>query len=420
MSNINLHNYEAFLIDYLDGNLNEGAVAELKAFVLANPQLEIDLEDLELPSFSEEHLKVDFKNDLKKTGVFVEDEELINYLENNLNEAQRKTFESKLLRDKELDLKLQAYNKTILRAEALVFTDKPSLYKSEDELIINNFTLAYVEGQLSVKDKIQFENELKANSTLQEELTSYQKTKIVADNTIAFEDKEALKKEAKVIALFNFKTVSAIAAAILLVFTLGFVFNYFNAKPVTGNNELAKTEESKNKNSVTNKTNNLSDSTTKLNNTVTENENYIAKNTNTIVKNNINKKDKEVRLNETLTNTVSLNENKQEIETKINKDLNEIKTIASINKTVIDTTQSKMASNSEQPKFFKQNYLITTESDDEYLVASAENTAKKGFWQRAVQLAKKANKLGVKAIDGEETARENYFLSFNSFSVEKK
>ena len=418
MSNINLHNYEAFLIDYLDGNLNEDAVAELKAFVLANPQLQIDLEDLELPSFSEEQLKVDFKNDLKKTGVFVEDEELINYLENNLNEAQRKTFESKLLRDKELDLKLQAYNKTILRAEALVFTDKPSLYKSEDELIFNNFTLAYVEGQLSVKDKIQFENELKANSTLQKELTSYQKTKLVADNTIAFEDKEALKKEARVIALFNFKTVSAIAAAILLVFTLGFVLNCFNSKPVTGNNELAKTEESKNKNSVTNKTNNLSDSTTKLNNAVTEN--YIAKNTNTIVKNNTNKKDKEVRLNEALTNTVSLNENRQEIEKEINKDPNETKTIASTNKTVIDTIQSKLASNSEQPKFFKQNYLITTEADDENLVASTENTTKKGFWQRAVQLAKKANKLGVKAIDGEETARENYFLSFNSFSVEKK
>lgn len=420
MSNINLHNYEAFLIDYLDGNLNEDAVAELKAFILTNPQLEIDLEDLELPSFSEEQLKVDFKNDLKKTEVFVEDEELINYLENNLNEGQRKTFESKLLRDKELALKLQAYNKTILSAEALVFTDKPSLYKSEDELILNNFTLAYVEGQLSVKDKTQFENELKTNSALQKELTSYQKTKLVADNTSVFENKETLKKEARVIALFNFKTVSAIAAAVLLVFTLGFVFNYFNAKPVTGNNELAKTEENKTKNSVTNKTNNLSDSTTKLNNTVTENENYIAKNTNTVIKNNTNKKYKKVELNEALTNTVSLNENKQEIEKEINKDPNETKTIAATNKAFVDTTQSKLASNSEQPKFFKQNYLITTESDDEDFVASAETPAKKGFWQRAVQLAKKVNKLGVKTIDGEETANKNYALSFNSFSVEKR
>ena len=46
-------------------NLNEDAVAELKAFILANPQLEIDLEEMELPSFLDEELKVDFKNELK-------------------------------------------------------------------------------------------------------------------------------------------------------------------------------------------------------------------------------------------------------------------------------------------------------------------------------------------------------------------
>ncbi len=416
MSNINLHNYEAFLIDYLDGNLNEDAVAELKAFVLANPQLEIDLEEMELPSFSDEELKVDFKNDLKKTEVFIEDEELINYLENNLNEAERKAFEIKLLTDKELALKLQAYNKTILNAEALVFADKASLYKNEDELILSNTTLAYVEGQLSGKDKTQFENELKTNSALQKEFTAYQKTKLVADTAIVFEDKQALKKEAKIIALFNFKTVAAIAAAVLLIFTLSFVFNYFNSTPATENKELAKTEKNTTKTTVPSDSN-----SNKLNNTVVVNETYIAKNTHVIKKDNSDKKEKELELNETITNSITPKDENKNIEKDLEKEAKESKTIASYTKTVIDTaSNSLLASNTEQPKFSKKNYLITTEADDEELVASAETPAKKGFWQRAVRLAKQANKWGVKAIDGEETANKNYALSFNSFSVEKR
>ncbi len=417
MSNINLHNYEAFLIDYLDGNLNENAVAELKAFILANPQLEVDLEDMELPSFSDEELKVDFKNDLKKTEVFVEDEELINYLENNLNEAERKAFEIKLLKDKELALKLQAYSKTILNAEILVFADKTSLYKNEDELILSNTTLAYVEGQLSAKDKTQFENELKTNSALQKEITAYQKTKLVADTAIVFEDKEALKKEARIIALFNFRTVAAIAAAILLIFTLGFVFNYFNSKPATENKELAKTESNTTKTTVPSDSN-----SNKLNNTIVVNETYIATHTHVIKKDNFDKKEKEIELNETITNSLTPKDENKNIEKDLNNnEPSESKAIASYTKTVIDTTsKSLLASNTEQPKFSKKNYLIATEADDEDLVASAETPAKKGFWQRAVQLAKKANKLGVKAIDGEETADKNYALSFNSFSVEKR
>jgi hypothetical protein len=46
--------------------------------------------------------------------------------------------------------------------------------------------------------------------------------------------------------------------------------------------------------------------------------------------------------------------------------------------------------------------------------------AKKGFWKRAVDIAKQANKLGLKSLDGEETTNQNYLLSFNSFSVEKR
>lgn len=417
MGKINLHNYEAFLIDYLDGNLNEEAIAELKAFVLANPQLDLDLEELDLPSFANEESTIDFKNDLKRTEVFIEDEDVINYLENNLNDADKKSFEIKLLKDKELAVKLSAYSKTILSSESSVFENKASLYKTENELILTNTTLAFVEGQLSFNDKIQFEKELKTNPTLQIELASFQKTKLVADTSIVFEDKEALKKEAKVIALFSFRTVASIAAAILLIITLAFVFNYFNSKPGSQIKEIAKTElnNSSNAKNANEKIVNSVDSNSKVNNSVPLNSNYIAKNVN--VKNNINKNEKEIELKESLTYTV-INEQMKNIEQEINQESIETKFIASNSK--IDTTAgSKLTSNSEQPKCSKQNYLIATEADDDEFVVET-TPAKKGFWQRAVQLAKQANKLGVKAIDGEETANKNYSLSFNSFSVERK
>ncbi|MBA3683430.1 MAG: hypothetical protein H0W73_20030 [Bacteroidetes bacterium] len=418
MGKINLHNYEAFLIDYLDGNLNETAVAELKAFLLTNPHLEIDLEDMELPSFANEELNIDFKNDLKKTEIFIEDEEIINYLENNLSATERKAFEIKLLKDKELSLKLQAYGKTILDPEALAFRDKSSLWKTEDQLILNNAALAYVEGQLLTTHILKFEEELKANVVLQKEVLSYQRTKLAVDATIIFEDKQNLKKETKVIVLFSFRTIVSIAAAILLIIGLAFIFNYYNSKPVIENNELAKTDLKKTNNTIKNNMINKVDSNTKSNNTVPENSNYIAKNVNTISKNNSIKNGKNSELRKATANSLGVNKEKQNIEQELVKPPNESKLIA--NKTVIDTVnKSLLASNSVQPKYSKQNYLIATEADDEDNVA-AEVSAKKGFWQRAARLANQVNKLGVKAIDGEETGNKGYALSFNSFSVEKK
>ena len=51
---INITNYEAFLLDYLEGNLSEGEISLLKIFVAAHPQLNIDLEDTELVSLEKD------------------------------------------------------------------------------------------------------------------------------------------------------------------------------------------------------------------------------------------------------------------------------------------------------------------------------------------------------------------------------
>ena len=410
MSKINSHNYEAFLVDYFDGNLSDVLITELKAFVIANPQLNIDLDDMDLPSFSEEGIEAGFKNDLKKTDTFLEDEELINYLENNLTEADKKIFEVKLVNDIALNNELNGYKKTILINEpALVFHEKAGLVKTDDDLILNNSALAYIEGQLEASGKLQFEAELKTNSTLQKEVSLFNKTKLEATTSIQFPDKGSLKKETKVIALFSFRKLASMAAAILLLIGLAFVFNYYNSKPIISD-QLA--------NSISNNVNKVIDTIDSLNLATTKSKALIANNVTNAAESKSPSKGNRKDLNIAKTNTVVLNEN--EILPLANNLIeNESKAVfANNNTSKVDTTNTLLSNlNSTTPKFSKQNYLIVEVAEEEEAVAST--TVKKGFWKRAVDIAKQANKLGIKSLDGEETPDKNYVLSFNSFSVEK-
>lgn len=409
MSKINSHNYEAFLLDYFDGNLSDALIAELKAFVLKNPQLEIDLDDTELPSFAKEGIEAGFKNDLKKTDTFLEDEELINYIENNLTEGERKSFEFKLSTDVALNKELEAYKKTILINDpAFLYNGKGELVKTDDDLIVNNSALAYIEGQLATSEKLQFEAELKTNYTLQKEVLLFNKTKLEAATSIQFPDKGSLKKETKVIALFSFRKLASMAAAILLLIGLAFVFNYYNSKPIISN-ELANTN--------ANKTNKVNDITDTSNSSVAENKVLIANNVTNTAESKSPSKGKSKDLNIAKTNTVVLNE-KEVLPLPNNIIDNGSKPVfANNNTSKVDSTTLLASLNNTLPRFSKQNYLIVEVAEEEEVVAST--TVKKGFWKRAVDIAKQANKLGLKSLDGEETPDKNYVLSFNSFSVEK-
>lgn len=416
MSGINLHNYEAFLIDYLDGNLSKDALIDLKAFLINNLQLEIDLDELDLPVFSTDEIKVDFKNDLKKKEAIIEDEEIINYLENNLSKVEKNAFELKLLKDKELSNKLAAYKKTVLIPESTVaLALKAELHKTEDDLILTNTTLSFFENQLSKSEKLIFEKELKTNLVLQKELSAFQKTKFEVDNAILFPNKAGLKKEAKIIALFSFRTVVSVAAAILLIIGFTFVFNYYNSTPET-TKQLAKTNFNESLKSIENQFVKMIYSTDNSNSIVSKNEVLIAKNTTQTLKKSFYKKDSVIDLNEKKTNFFA---NEKHLNPNDKSDfLNESKVVIANNKLPLDTISAVAKANLNTPKYSKQNYLVTEEIEKEELIAAAPE--KKGFWQRAVKLAKQANKLGVKSVDGFESPNQNYSLSFNSFSVERR
>lgn len=152
MSKINIHNYEAYLLDFSEGNLTDELQMELELFLIQHPELDINLSDLALVTLNEESISFSNKKNLKKT-----DSDLV----------------------------------------------------SEDQFV------AYIESQLSAAEKREIEKSCSKNPLLSKELALFQKTILVADSSIVYPNKNELKRQPKVI-WFHFSTIQYAAAACVL------------------------------------------------------------------------------------------------------------------------------------------------------------------------------------------------------------
>lgn len=416
MSKIDLHNYEAYLLDYLEGNLSQDLCAELKLFAMAHPELEIDFEDLDLPVFKAEKINADFKLELKKTELDFPDSELLNYLENELSEADKKSFETKLSEDKDLAADLKQYKKTKLVPELSGQDfDRSAFYKSEDQFYLNNKTVAYFEHQLSGDERSGFESELMENEALQQELKIVERTRLSPDFHVVFPDKNALKKEARVIALFSFRTITGVAAAVMLLFTLGFIINYY-----TSHQEDKRSYAKKEQPLPANKP--LTDPQTTLNVDAqahnTSAEQNVASNRAPRLHKNSFKVIREKQA-EPVNHPEAETEKNRESEQKKNEQ--EIKPLQQ--ELIAENITKSSGAVTTEPAFMaaeeKAVALTVLPELDEDLEGEDADKSKNGFWQKAVKLAKRANSLGLKSIHGDEKPREGFALSFNAFKVER-
>lgn len=159
MSGINQHNYEAYLLDSMEGRLSVEQQLELDTFMALHPELAIDLEDLAEMTFDPQQAVFPNKEILKKTGA---------------------------------------------------------------DLVSGEQFIGYIEQQLSPEETLRVEEHCAANPELAKEFGLYKSTIAVADTSIVFEDKESLKRRTKVI-LFNFRAASFAAAASVAVLLLLYV-----------------------------------------------------------------------------------------------------------------------------------------------------------------------------------------------------
>jgi len=138
MERISIFNYEAFYLDFLEGNLNEEDSALLLAFLEENPDLKMD--DDELPSFNEESLTLDrpSKNDLKQysedEAVTIENIEffMIANAEGLLTISKAKELAKVIAESSDLEKEKALFDTVYFEPdETIVFSEKDDLKKKE-------------------------------------------------------------------------------------------------------------------------------------------------------------------------------------------------------------------------------------------------------------------------------------------------
>ncbi len=199
MSKITTYNYEAFLLDYWEGNLPAEDIAELILFINNNPALNIELNDL--PNFEpldNSKISADFKFNLKKSADDVKDRfnELCIEFYNKTITAENKIALDAITKEfPTLEIEFKYFGITYLKPDLDVFFQNKSVLQ-KSFIPANSFeykAIQYLENELSSSEKETFEKEVAENEGLKIELNKYKITKLV-DVDIIFEHKNKLYK----------------------------------------------------------------------------------------------------------------------------------------------------------------------------------------------------------------------------------
>lgn len=124
---IDIHNYEAFFLDYMEGNLDEAGVKELFVFLEKHPELKAELNAYEDVKLEPEPYDLE-KISLKKTTFTNED--IIAYVEGLADEAKAAELELLSKQNKALATEVKLFKHTKLAVDySEVFKGKSRLKK---------------------------------------------------------------------------------------------------------------------------------------------------------------------------------------------------------------------------------------------------------------------------------------------------
>ncbi|NOQ26966.1 MAG: hypothetical protein GQ564_16520 [Bacteroidales bacterium] len=163
MIDININNYEAYLLDLAEGELSSADEKLLMLFLDKNPEIKAEHDHFELEQVSAENIYFENKSSLKKTGI--------------LDDVSSNNF---------------------------------------DELCI-----ARIEGDLKNKEITEFDKIIKTNDDKEKEYNLFKLTQLSPDKNRVFQNKKSLKrKEVKTRILSKNYTVLSIAASIIILIGL--------------------------------------------------------------------------------------------------------------------------------------------------------------------------------------------------------
>ena len=118
----------------------------------------------------------------------------IDYLEGNLNEILKDDFLEFLQKNPDLKEELALVQSLYLEPEEISFTKKELLMKEKYDLeeIFDETAVALLEGDVSAEEKVKFERYLSIHPEKQQEIELFAKTKLIPDETIEFGKKSQL------------------------------------------------------------------------------------------------------------------------------------------------------------------------------------------------------------------------------------
>jgi hypothetical protein len=139
MEHMSIFNYEAFYLDFLEGNLNEEETALFLAFMEAHPELRLEDESLVSVEVETSNLDTQFKNSLKQvsfanTPITLSNVEqfLIAETEGQLSSAKLAELESFILANPSLRQSQKLYAATHLKADtSILYIDKAGLKRKK-------------------------------------------------------------------------------------------------------------------------------------------------------------------------------------------------------------------------------------------------------------------------------------------------
>lgn len=226
---IDKNNYEACILDYLEGTLSESERGAMELFAFSHPELGIDLE-VELPQVSSSENTMDVSY-LKKTLVWNEEEVshlMIAFLEAKIDgvelnfSSQHRLDQWKTDFSESYSVLLAALKKTyILPVSGVDESLKAGLVVlPEDHTDFK--TIAYLEGDLSVTEHAAYEKASLSDSKLNFSLLDYKKTILFpsSEELPTLFKNELKQKGAKVIPIWLYRSIAAAAVVVFGFFFL--------------------------------------------------------------------------------------------------------------------------------------------------------------------------------------------------------
>lgn len=229
-------NYEAWLLDRLEGTLTPEQERELDAFLLKHPELAFSEEPLPSVTSIAQALSAAEKDALKKSlppvGVVDNtsvDDHLIARLENDLTADQREALRIYLLDHPEQQRAERIYALTKLVPEALAYAEKRGLQRHFPPLgmptafNVDDFLVARLEGDLNREQEEALDRFIAQDKAHQRAWAVMQATRSSAA-PIVFADKQGLKKKERRVIPFALGTWTvrlAAAASVAVLIGIG-------------------------------------------------------------------------------------------------------------------------------------------------------------------------------------------------------